>query len=122
MVPSIFRFLFQLVRQRDEHLITIPKIINVCDNLLANKHIFESAVLALNELAFEFFFCTPMVGESPAASANVGTNNTVQSIREIDACTQREVVVSMLVKYMETEKVRASPRSVLFLPLHKHYK
>lgn len=117
VVPSVFRFLFHLGRQRDEQLITIPKIINVCDNLLANKQIFDSAALALNELAFEFFFRTPMIGgREPAATTTTTTgdpasdSNAAQSVRDIDACTQREVVVNMLVKYMETEKVTKTKR------------
>lgn len=109
VVPSVFRFLFHLVGQRDQQLITVPKIINICDNLLANKYIFESAALALNELAFEFFFRTPMAGEAEAGAGTAAVPaaaSAAAAVLENDACTQREVIVSMLVKYMETEKVR----------------
>lgn len=115
VVPSVFRFLFHLVGQRDQQLVSVPKIINMCDNLLATKGIFKSAALALNELAFEFFFRTPMAGEVgvwTTATAGVGDGSeeaaAAAQMLENDASTQREVVVSMLVKYMETEKVSAT--------------
>lgn len=56
IIPSIIKFLFYLSKQKDKKLITVPKIINITDTLLANGGNVRGSTEALLELAHEFFF------------------------------------------------------------------
>ncbi len=92
VVPSIVKFLFSLTKEKDRKLITIPKIINITDTLLANDATSGSA--ALNELAFKFFF-----EESVCDNADF-------SIKDIN--TQKEVALRMLIKFLHVKEVSFS--------------
>jgi len=56
IVPPMLRFLVQLTHKSDRQLITIPKIISITNNLLANGSVREVALLALKTLSYELFF------------------------------------------------------------------
>lgn len=89
VVPSIIKFLFCLTKEKDRKLITIPKIINITDTLLAND--VKSGSRALNELAFKFFF-----DESVCDDADF-------SLKDIN--TQKEVALRMLIKFLHVKEV-----------------
>lgn len=114
VVPSIFRFLFLLSRLKDKKLITVPKIINLCDNLLANRNIVSSGTLGLIELAFEFFFRT-----KEASSVSDGASVTAEEMLALkDVSTQKEVAFSMLIKFLDAVEVQRMLGAILML--HKH--
>ncbi|XP_037950007.1 uncharacterized protein LOC119681023 [Teleopsis dalmanni] len=71
IIPPMIKFLIQLTHKSDRKLITIPKIISITNNLLANNAIRESAVLALKALTYEIFFISPNI-----AAASVNTVST----------------------------------------------
>lgn len=73
---------------------SIPKIINITDNLLANSITNNGSAEALYHLAFEIYF--------PRRIDNV-TDEPQQTIKELN--TQKEVVFSMLLKFIDCVKV-----------------
>jgi len=116
IVPPMLRFLVQLTHKSDRQLITIPKIISITNNLLANGSVREVALLALKTLSYELFFMHSQLEEaldteghnsgraacqSPLSAAP--TPETREALlaqrRELD--TQREVVLGMLEKFIE---------------------
>lgn len=107
VVPNVIKFLFHLTKQKDKKLITIPKIINITDTLLANNQIINCSAKALKELAFEFFFQQNIAPfsydqqqspSSPTKDPNVDLNK-----RELN--TQKEVAFSMLLKFVDVSEV-----------------
>lgn len=95
ITPSIIKFLFYLSKQTEKKLITIPKIINITDTLLANNTIINCGTQALNELAYEFFF-----NQIPL----INTPNIIElNTKEIN--TQKEVAFSMLIKFINEIEV-----------------
>ncbi|SPP80790.1 uncharacterized protein LOC117583609 isoform X1 [Drosophila guanche] len=117
IVPTMLRFLVQLTHKSDRPLITIPKIISITNNLLANSAVRDVALLALKTLSYELFFIhsqlevaldsesnnSVRVGcQSPLTAAP--TPETREALlaqrRELD--TQREVVLGMLEKFVES--------------------
>ncbi|KAH8363432.1 hypothetical protein KR084_010163 [Drosophila pseudotakahashii] len=122
IVPPMLRFLVQLTHKSDRQLITIPKIISITNNLLANGSVREVALLALKTLSYELFFMHSQLEEAlDTNSTTDGGHNSgrtaVQSPlsaaptpetreallaqrRELD--TQREVVLGMLEKFIES--------------------
>lgn len=111
----------------EDNLITIPKIISITNNLLANYQIREVAIIGLRTLSFELFLLLPPVtmressastGQTTAhstthcpgghleevsvgAAGNRSANsNPLMSNSEIDA--QKEVVLQFLEKFIET--------------------
>jgi hypothetical protein len=97
LVPQIIKFLFQLTKQKDHKVITIPKIINLTDTILANSSIRQCAMLTLCELAFNIFFDYQL--PEPIAEANANQH-------ERDMNTQKEVVISMMMKFLDDNEVR----------------
>ncbi|XP_017062532.1 LOW QUALITY PROTEIN: uncharacterized protein LOC108102290 [Drosophila ficusphila] len=116
IVPPMLRFLVQLTHKSVRQLITIPKIISITNNLLANGSVREVALLALKTLSYELFFMHSQLEEaldteehgsgrtacqSPLSAAP--TPETREALlaqrRELD--TQREVVLGMLEKFIE---------------------
>lgn len=74
---------------------TIPKIINITDNLLANSITKNGSVEALYQLALEIYF--PRSGDSEP-------NENQQNTKELN--TQKEVVFSMLLKFIESIEIK----------------
>lgn len=122
-MPNIMKFLFHLSKQKDKKLITIPKIINITDNLLANNMIRNGSIISLVELAFEIFFIQKISSStissplSMTSSKNAVGGNTGVAATEMapiesaelqikDLSTQKEVVFSMLMKFMNYYDVR----------------
>lgn len=111
----MLRFLIQLTHKSDRQLITIPKIISITNNLLANGSVQDVALLALKTLSYELFFMHSQIEEaldtdsdrSRAACQSplsaTPTPETREALmaqrRELD--TQREVVLGMLEKFIE---------------------
>lgn len=65
--PTI-KFLMRLTMNCEDNLITIPKIISITNNLLANYQIREVAIIALRTLSFELFLLLP----SDSMDASIG--------------------------------------------------
>lgn len=121
IIPSIIKFLFYLSKQKDKKLITVPKIINITDTLLANGGNVVGCTTALQELAHEFFFqanATTMQtsggsgsgnsGRDAAGDANAGTKTVADAestLNRMEANTQKEVAFSMLLKFLEHSQV-----------------
>lgn len=116
IIPSIIKFLFYLSKQKDKKLITVPKIINITDTLLANGGNVRGSTEALLELAHEFFFQETMqgVGEGGDAAAAAGDadidaktmGDAESKLKRMEANTQKEVAFSMLLKFLEYPQVR----------------
>lgn len=74
---------------------SIPKIINITDNLLANSITKNGSIEALHQLAYEIYF--------PRHIDNDPNEESVQNSKELN--TQKEVVFSMLLKFIDSLKV-----------------
>lgn len=95
LTPKIIKFLFYLAKQKENPQMTIPKIINITDNLLANSITKNGSVEALYQLAFEIYFPRTLDSEP---------NESQQSAKELN--TQKEVVFSMLLKFIESIEIK----------------
>lgn len=110
------KFLFHLSKQKDKKIITIPKIINITDNLLANNMTRNGSIISLVELAYEIFLIqrissSPSISSCSSATSSIGTAMILPESEELqikDLSTQREVVFSMLMKFMNYYDVRKS--------------
>lgn len=89
------KFLFYLAKQKEKPQMSIPKIINITDNLLANSITNNGSVEALYHLAFEIYF--PRYIEH-------NSDEPQYTIKELN--TQKEVVFSMLLKFVHSFKVK----------------
>lgn len=98
LAPKIIQFLIYLTKLKDKKLITIPKIINIIDNLLAmtNPIVKECGVESLLVLTTELFFKKIVVKGEPEVVEAMN--------KEINA--QREVVISMMLKFCEHSSVQ----------------
>lgn len=100
LAPKIVQFLIYLTKLKDKKIITIPKIINIIDNLLAatNPLVKECGVQALLVLTMELFFRKIVVkGEPEVIEAH---NNDINA--------QREVVISMMLKFAHHQRIQES--------------
>ncbi|XP_030371655.1 uncharacterized protein LOC115621948 [Scaptodrosophila lebanonensis] len=125
IVPPMLQFLMQLTHKSDRQLITIPKIISITNNLLANGAVRDVALLALKTLSYELFFMPSPVEDTNLESVSCPTPLTgaitatdtmdlqVQ-LRELD--TQKEVVLGMLEKFIEA---RSSQQVLALLLLYE---
>ncbi|ALC47217.1 htt [Drosophila busckii] len=122
LVPVMLKFLVQLTHKSDRQLITIPKIISITNNLLANGAVRNVALLALKTLSYELFFMHHIAEESLEQPDNAAgrrascqspltaqpTAETKEALlaqrRELD--TQKEVVLGMLEKFIEARDVQ----------------
>lgn len=89
------KFLFYLAKQKEKPQMTIPKIINITDNLLANSITKNGSVEALFQLALEIYFPRNFDKES---------DDSQQSAKEQN--TQKEVVFSMLLKFIDSFAIK----------------
>lgn len=83
-------------KQNDTTLITIPKIINVTDTLLANSVTQNGYIEALRELAYEFY-----------VKQSIGDGDDLSPSAAKELSTQKEVAFSMLLKFIENPIVRS---------------
>ncbi|XP_062702131.1 huntingtin [Aedes albopictus] len=91
LMPKIVKFLFLLCHSKDRaKIINIPKIINICDNLLANALIRKTAIASLQALVHEIFF---LYRVAPA------DRNSELIMAEV--ATQKEVILNMMIKFPE---------------------
>lgn len=86
---------------------SIPKIINITDNLLANSITKNGSVEALYQLAHEIYF--------PRRIDNEPSDNSQQNSKELN--TQKEVVFSMLLKFIDSQMVSSHFYSDHFLKI-----
>lgn len=109
VTPKIITFLFHLARQRDNPQMTIPKIINITDNLLANSITSNGSIEALCQLAHEIYF--PVI---------VNDADNVRSMQTSDKeiYTQKEVVFSMLLKFIDAAIVKKTICVILMKDAH----
>ena len=129
IIPPMLKLLIQLTYKSDRTLITIPKIISIANNLLANSSVRPYAILALKSLAYEIFFMnvnvtgvpsanttttrvplsTPMgasFGAPPMAleEAAAAAESYLASERELE--TQKEVILGMLEKFIDSSEIQ----------------
>lgn len=98
LAPKIVQFLIYLTKLKDKKFITIPKIINIIDNLLAvtKPEVKECGIQALSVLTKELFFNkTSFKGEPEVIAA---------SIKELNA--QQEVAISMMHKFISNRIIQ----------------
>jgi hypothetical protein len=98
LAPILIQFLIYLTKLKEKKIITVPKIINIIDNLLAmsNPRVKDCGIEALFILTMEVFFKRNRI---------TGDVETIEAAKkEINA--QREVVVSMLLKFLYREDVQ----------------
>uniref|UniRef100_A0A182RZC5 Huntingtin n=1 Tax=Anopheles funestus TaxID=62324 RepID=A0A182RZC5_ANOFN len=109
LMRQVVRFLFQLSGLvREKPLVTIPKIINMCDNLLANNVIRRTAIASVQALSHEIFLL------------RLSRNSMVPKVLEAAECnTQKEVVLNMLMKFPdELDAYRIIPMIMYSERLH----
>ncbi|XP_061397578.1 uncharacterized protein LOC133333280 [Musca vetustissima] len=118
IITPMIRFLIKLSAKNERNLITIPKIISITNNLLANYSIRDVAVRALKTLSYEIFLMTlpehvlagrsdsdggllrqGTVVDGPNSLATI-TENLLTLNDELD--TQKEVILGMLEKFIES--------------------
>lgn len=95
LTPKVVKFLFYLAKQKEKPQMSVPKIINITDNLLANSITNNGSIEALYQLALEIYF--PRYIEND-------TDGQQYTIKELN--TQKEVVFSMLLKFIDCLKVK----------------
>ncbi|KAL5284302.1 HTT family protein [Megaselia abdita] len=91
LIPSIVRFLYKLTFQTDKKLMTIPKLLNIANNLLVNNSIKNANMLGIKTLSFEMF----VDGGGAAAHA---ARPTVA----VELNAQKEVLIGMLEKFIDS--------------------
>nr|XP_040221323.2 huntingtin [Anopheles coluzzii] len=109
LVRQVVRFLFQLSGLvREQPLVTIPKIINICDNLLANNVIRRTAIASVQALSHEVFLL------------RLSRSSALPKVLEASECsTQKEVVLNMLIKFPdELDAYRIVPMIMYSERLH----
>lgn len=82
-----------MTKSSDKKLISIPKIINITDQLLANNLIRKTGIAALLTLCFEIYFKQPR-----------SSTNSELMLKEMD--TQKEVVLSMMIKFLDDVEIQ----------------
>lgn len=129
MITPIVKFLIKLSSKSEPKLITIPKIISIINNLLANNNIRGIAVQALRTLSYEIFLMTTNnsttsvtqqerqhleqnIQSSPIITAKKRSLNDPHSLASIaehlsalnnnELDTQKEVILGMLEKFIES--------------------
>uniref|UniRef100_A0A182PKS6 Huntingtin n=1 Tax=Anopheles epiroticus TaxID=199890 RepID=A0A182PKS6_9DIPT len=110
LMRQVVRFLFQLSGLvREKPLTTIPKIINVCDNLLANNVIRRTAIASVQALTHEVFLL------------RLSRKSVLPKVllEAAECSTQKEVVLNMLIKFPdELDAYRIVPMIVYSERLH----
>uniref|UniRef100_A0A2M4B803 Huntingtin n=2 Tax=Anopheles marajoara TaxID=58244 RepID=A0A2M4B803_9DIPT len=105
LMRQVVRFLFKLsALNRDKPMVTVPKIINICDNLLANHLIRQTAIASVKALSHEVFLL---------CSSN-GSGTSSKGFELTECCTQKEVVMNMLIKFPEELEVYNILPMILF--------
>lgn len=94
IIPSIVKFLYKLTFQTDTNLMTIPKLLNIVNNLLVNNSIKNANMLGIKTLSFEMFVSGR--GAAHAVGPHCGSDMTV----ELNA--QKEVLIGMLEKFIDS--------------------
>lgn len=119
-------------KQKDKKIITIPKIINITDTLLANGGNIRGSTAALLELAHEFFFEEQRVtvnadddnrdGAGASGTVTTGSINDRASTANaeskqirMESNTQKEVAFSMLLKFLEHSQVRIFAFNIIII-------
>lgn len=116
MITPTIKFLIKLSSKNERNLITIPKIISITNNLLANYSIRDVAIQALKTMSYEIFLMTSVrkarVNQAldcvteprrPADDPNTLaalTENLLTLDNELE--TQKEVILGMLEKFIES--------------------
>ncbi|XP_058457032.1 huntingtin [Malaya genurostris] len=90
LICKIVQFLFRLSSKERTKIVNIPKIINICDNLLANGLIRGVAIEALQVLAHEIFFLS-----------RLPLQDQQNEVLLAEDATQKEVVLNMMIKFPE---------------------
>lgn len=106
VIPNIIRFLFYLSKQKEKKSITIPKIINITDTLLANSITMNGCTEALKELTYEFYFQQDIDEDSLNSDASAPTRNLELDLLRKELSTQKEVAFSMLLKFVNTTEIQ----------------
>lgn len=89
-----------MAKQRERPQMTIPKIINITDTLLANSITNNGSIEALCQLAYEIYFASN-------TSSEIEEDRSILVTSEKESNTQKEVVFSMLLKFIGESMVRS---------------
>lgn len=79
MIGPAIKFLMRLALNCQDNLITVPKIISIANNLLANYQIRDLAVIGLRTLSYELFFLLPAGGPGGVLPAGKSRRKTAPS-------------------------------------------
>ena len=98
--PKIVQFLICLTKVKDKKLLTIPKIINIIDNLLATTNVMvkNCGVQALMVLVMELFFRKNYIKPDD-------NHPEMHEAFYKEINTQREVVFSMMMKFLNYPEI-----------------
>ncbi|KAL1376706.1 hypothetical protein pipiens_004323 [Culex pipiens pipiens] len=100
LIGRIIKFLILLPHTKERSkVVDIPKIINICDNMLANGLIRDTAIASLQVLAHEIFFLNRAVDQT-----NLGEH-----------ATQKEVILNMMIKFPEEVRCYGAAPTILLV-------
>lgn len=100
LIGRIIKFLILLPHTKERSkIVDIPKIINICDNMLANGLIRDTAIASLQVLAHEIFFLNRAVDQT-----NLGEH-----------ATQKEVILNMMIKFPEEVRCYGAAPTILLV-------
>lgn len=97
LIPTIIKFLYKLTFQADTKLMTIPKLLNVANNLLVNNSIKSANMLGIKTLSFEMFL-------NGRGSAHAVGGPYCGSDLAVELNAQKEVLIGMLEKFIDSTK------------------
>ncbi|CAG9807296.1 unnamed protein product [Chironomus riparius] len=100
LAPKVVEFLIYLTKLKEKKILTMPKVINIIDNMLASANGItkKSGVDALKVLIIDLFF------HSNKIPANSEPEIIEAYFKDINA--QREVAISMLMKFIHYKEIQ----------------
>ncbi|XP_058837591.1 huntingtin [Topomyia yanbarensis] len=108
LICKIVKFLFLLSYSKERSkIVNIPKIINICDNLLANGLIRGVGIASLQALAHDIFFLSRLPLEDQQSEVLLA-----------EVATQKEVVLNMMIKFPEVVESYGFVPMVLMVGRH----
>lgn len=113
--PKIVQFLTCLTKVKDKKLLTIPKIINIIDNLLATTNVMvkNCGVQALMVLVMELFFRKNYIIPDEK-------NPEMEEAFYKEINTQREVVFSMMMKFLSHPEIHQQVAWIVLKSKNNH--
>lgn len=94
MITPIIKFLIKLSSKSEKNLTTIPKIISIVNNLLANYNIRDVAVQALKTLSYEIFLMTSPISKQDQQSPSTSKDTQLSSLIAVATATTTGIASS----------------------------